>query len=73
MSCPTNYEEEKWGYLRSLNQGELQKVIDKCNEDIQDYEDAEGIEKSDYEPDRNRAVHILRFIEKNNLKHKKKL
>ena len=68
-----NFEENRFGYLRNLSEEELKEVIRNCEDDIQLYEDSKGEMKSSLEADRNLAVAIINFIDKNNLLHKKTL
>lgn len=68
-----DYEENRFGYLKELSQEELKDIIIDCEDDIQCYEDATGIAKSSLEVDRNRAVAVLDYIDKNNLIKKKTL
>ena len=62
-----DYEENRFGYLRSYSQEELKALKAEMEEEIQWYEDSKGVSKSSLESDRNRADDILEYIEKNKL------
>ena len=64
-------QENIYGYIKELSHEELLQLIEKCNEDIEDYENAPTSEiKNDYAKDRDYAVHALEYIDRHGLRPK---